>query len=318
MTPHAIAVERTNHRAAVLEFAPGIAIWTIYLSVARPNLMGIEWGRAVLLFAALVIVPLAMRSLNDRRVTSSLLAWVERLRLPAALLLGVSLLQSAGPLAALFSLPWLAVTLLIAWQGTLNFAQSRRDAAITAGMVYLAIGGVWTLCDRLPYAPLGFDREIGLLTAIHFHYAGFALPILAGLAARELRTNAAKRIAWSTIIAIPGLAVGITAAHLGAPAFIETLSAAAMAVSAIGVAWLYLQLAIQPNTSFEAKFLWTIGAIVLAAAMLPAILYGARAWFQIAWLDIPLMRAVHGSANAFGFTLPALLGWRWMRYRIAP
>jgi hypothetical protein len=27
------------------------------------------------------------------------------------------------------------------------------------------------------------------------------------------------------------------------------------------------------------------------------------------WLDIPWMRALHGTANALGFTVPALVGW---------
>ena len=36
---------------------------------------------------------------------------------------------------------------------------------------------------------LGFGDTIVLLTAVHFHYAGFALLLLAGLAGRRLRAG---------------------------------------------------------------------------------------------------------------------------------
>jgi hypothetical protein len=43
-----------------------------------------------------------------------------------------------------------------------------------------------------------------------------------------------------------------------------------------------------------------------------AALYGSRAFLPVSWLDIPWMRALHGTANAFGFALAGLLGW-WLR-----
>ena len=49
--------------------------------------------------------------------------------------------------------------------------------------------------------------------------------------------------------------------------------------------------------------------------MLLAALYGLRFYLPVAWLDIPWMRALHGSANALGFALPALLGWSMVKAR---
>jgi len=43
--------------------------------------------------------------------------------------------------------------------------------------------------------------------------------------------------------------------------------------------------------------------------MVLAGLYGTRALFPVAGLDIPWMRALHGSANAIGFALAGVLGW---------
>jgi len=311
MTSIAITSLRRHPSVVWTTLAPGAAIWSLYLLVAQPQLMSIAWSRAMLLLAALLVIPLALPLLRDEKRYAPLLQQAERWRFLAALLLAFSLARTEGVLAVLFALPWLAVTLLIAVQGFLDLVRRQRSAVVALAMSYLAIGGVWAVCDRAGWTPLGFDREIGLLTSIHFHFAGFALPLLATLAADKLGTPAARRTAWAATIAPPLLAVGITSAHFGAPAVIETITAASMACAAIAVAWQYIKLSAQPGAEFPVRFCWTIAALMLAAAMIPAIAYGARTFLPIPWLDIPLMRIVHGSANAFGFTLPALLGWRW-------
>ncbi len=313
MTSIAITSLRRPSSVVWSTLAPGAAIWSLYLLVAQPSLMNIAWSRAILLLAALVVMPLALPLLRDEKRLAPLLQLAERSRFLAAVLLAFSLAQVEGASAVLLAVPWLVVTLLIATQGMLDLAGRQRAAIVALAMCYLAIGGVWAVCDRAGWAPLGFDREIGLLTSIHFHFAGFALPLLAALAAGELGTPAARRTAWAATITPPLLAVGITSAHFGAPAAIETVAAAVMACAAIAVAWQYGRLSAQPGAEFSVRFCWTIAALMLAAAMIPAIAYGARSFRPIPWLDIPLMRIVHGSANAFGFTLPALLGWRWRR-----
>lgn len=311
MTSIAITSLRKQPSVVWTTLAPGGALWLIYLLIARPPVMSIEWSRAMLLLAALTVIPLALPLVRDEKRHALLLHWAMRWQFPAAISLAFSLTQVEGAFAVLLALPWLAVTLLIATQGLLDLARRQRDAVVALAMCYLAIGGVWAVCDRAGWTPLGFDREIGLLTSIHFHFAGFALPLLAALAAGELGTRAARQTAWAAVIAPPLLAVGITSAHLGAPHAIETVTAAAMACAAFAVAWQYGNLSAQHGAEFQVRFCWTIAALMLAAAMIPAIAYGARGFLPIPWLDIPLMRIVHGSANAFGFTLPALLAWRW-------
>ena len=74
----------------------------------------------------------------------------------------------------------------LAWAlGVLTLHPGWPEAMLLlAGLVYLAVGGVWTVIARAGLRPLGFPDLIVLLTAVHFHYAGFALPVLAGLVAR--------------------------------------------------------------------------------------------------------------------------------------
>src|SRR5258708_7317839 len=66
------------------------------------------------------------------------------------------------------------------------------ELAIAAGLVYIAVGGTWTFASRLGKGFFGFDEPLVLLTGAHFHYAGLLLPILTGLAARNLRSRLAS------------------------------------------------------------------------------------------------------------------------------
>jgi hypothetical protein len=275
--------------------------------------MTADWGRALLALATLAVVPLALSIVKPRALRDPLRSLTAALQLPAALLVSLSLTQPAGTPAAALAVPWLLVTLCIALQGLLRLKRDPRNPVAAMGMIYLAIGGVWTFCDRAAITPLGFDREIVLLTAIHFHYAGFALPILANAAAIAAPTRLSRRAGLATVVAVPGLAIGITATHFGAPLIIELFAAWCMASAALAVAFVYLLLANRAESRFYPRLLWNIAAMLLAGAMFPAILYGIRGYLPIAGLDIPLMRVVHGTANALGFTLPAMIAWQLQR-----
>ena len=65
------------------------------------------------------------------------------------------------------------------WRGS----HRTSEVCLDAGLLYLAVGGTWTVIARAGLRPLGFPDLIVLLTAVHFHYAGFALLVLAGLVA---------------------------------------------------------------------------------------------------------------------------------------
>ena len=55
-----------------------------------------------------------------------------------------------------------------------------------AGLLYLSVGGIWLVLFRLGETPLALGEPIILLTAVHFHYAGFAASVLAGATGRAL------------------------------------------------------------------------------------------------------------------------------------
>jgi hypothetical protein len=100
----------------------------------------------------------------------------------------VSLLVGEGTLAGVVACGWLAVCLCATVAGvvvahqTWQRAPERRtlgDLTMAAGLCYLSVGGAWLVISRLELRPFDLSTDIVRLTAVHFHYAGFALPVLA-------------------------------------------------------------------------------------------------------------------------------------------
>src|SRR5262249_54537538 len=138
----------------------------------------------------------------------------------------IAFLTPAGTLAALLASGWLLLAGLAALSGLLRLLARRNARAdelcIDAGLLYLPVGAVWLLFSRAGLSPLGFGDTIVILTAVHFHYAGFAAPILAGLAGRWIA--AVRPVLWplfrlvavGVIAGIALVAAGITLARFTA------------------------------------------------------------------------------------------------------
>ena len=219
----------------------------------------------------------------------------------------------AAPAAAALALPWLVFTALVAVLG-LSRLWSRgflplEELCIDAGLMYLSVGGGWLVLSRLGARPLGFEDIIVLLTAIHFHYAGFLFPLLTGLAGRALGGRVARLAAGGVIGGVPLVAVGITATQLGIPPLLECIASWVTALAGLLTAWLHLRLAARATHPALVRFLWAVSGLFLAVGMVLAALYGSRAYGGIPGLDIPWMRALHGSADALGFGLAGVLAW---------
>ena len=301
----------------------GAAVWLLLVLFRHPSPFESDWAVLILLLGALVIVPLGLRLVTDLQGTTAKLWRIAvLLQLPAALLLVVSFAQSRGTLAAALTLPWLATTGVIALTGLLR-AWSRgwrpiEELCFDAGLMYLVVGGGWTVLSRFGFHPMGFEDVIVLLTGIHFHYAGFALPIITGLAARRLRTGPARLGAAGVILGVPLVALGITARQVAWGSWIEVGSTWVMSVAGLLTASLLLRLAVRNDGPGAARLLWTVAAVALTFGMVLSMLYGSRSLYPIAALDIPWMRAFHGTANALGTGLAGLLAWNVVSSRTSP
>ncbi len=187
------------------------------------------------------------------------------------------------------------------------------ELCIDAGLLYLTVGAVWMLFNRLGYGPLGFGQTIVALTAVHFHYAGFAAPILAGLAGRQIaRARPAlwpmfRLVAAGVIAGIALVATGITLARY--TPVVEVAAALIFAASLLMLSMLVL-LAVVPTTRGRlAQLLLVISAASLVVTMLLAATYALGNFMGVPLIGIPRMVQFHGWLNAVGFAFCGLLAW---------
>jgi hypothetical protein len=291
------------------------AIWR------TPDPRAPEWLGAALLFAALVLVPLALPLFAETKETAGaakLLRQAGRWQLPAGGALAVACGWERGALAAGLALPWMTVTALLAGAGFLRLQHGglRRELHVLAAdiaLIFAAVGGAWTLADRGGFRPLGFDPQIVTLTAVHFHYAGLLLPLLAGLAQQQLWMSPfAARAVVGSVLGVPAVALGITTSQLGWSRAIEAGAGSGMALAGMAVGILHVRLALEAKWPLAARAGLGVAGVSLFFAMVLALGYAGRAFVPAAaaLLTIPHMQAIHGTLNAVGFGLGGVLAWR--------
>jgi YndJ-like protein len=277
--------------------AAGVLCWFLLLLYVQPDARHDDWARMILLLAVLVWTPLALRLLQ---YPERYAGWVGA----AGLALTVVLFLPAGPGPGLVSCGWLLVAFWVFKTGVDQWI--RQDAppgasALSAGQVFLAVGGIWTSFDRFGWQPLGFDPAIVLLTGVHFHYAGFIFPLLTGWLQAFYPGKTARWSAHLAIAAVPMTAIGITVAQLYQAFLPETLAAAVVAVSGWLCGYCYLRYSfVSKDISKTARLAGVIVGLSLFFSMTLALGYAIRPYFPLAWLQIPAMRAWHGTVNALG------------------
>lgn len=233
---------------------------------------------------------------------------------PEQQLLFTRLLPFAGlPLVAAFCLPpgWTAASLAGLWLlvvARLGLWAVRRlgelPLAALLAIAFLGVAAAWAFADRLGWQPLGFDPLIVLLTAIHFHYAGFALALMTALLPRSSwQTSLSKGL----VVGVGGVAVGITSTQLHGPAWIEVTAVTLMVLVGWGIALLQWREA-GKGRHRSSKLLLRLGSAALFGGLLLALLYGWRFAQLWPWLTIPWMYATHGVLNSVGFTLLTFVG----------
>lgn len=308
--------------SAVVKAWVGVAIWGAFVFIRVPDLRAEAWAHALLLFAALVLVPLALELFeekDERGPAPRLLGLARAVQLSAAVFLAISCALAPGRLAAAAAAPWVLWTGLVAAIGVLRLRRGglRRSLdgmCLDAALGFTAIGGAWTLADRLGYSPLGFSRDIVALTAVHFHYAGLLLPLFAGLVQRELWfLRFASRAAVGVVLGVPAVAIGITTTRLGWGTSIEAAAGVGLAIAGMAVAVLHVRIALETKRDRVTRVLLGVAGASLFFGMVLAALYATRASVTlIPWLGIPQMRMLHGTVNAIGFGLGGVLAWRRM------
>lgn len=253
----------------------------------------------ILLAGPILFVPWGLVLLTEKWPITQML--VNNVLPFGGVLLAAAFCWSPGYMAACFAFCWSSVALYL-----LNWALQKRYALSPAALlaiVFLNVAAAWALADRLGWQPLGFDPLIVLLTAIHFHYAGFALAVLTAL----LPESTSKRgLSWGLLLGVGGVAIGITSTQLGGPAWIEVISVTMMVLVGWGVVVAQALNALLGRGL--ARVLLLLGSLALMIGLFLALLYGWRFHHQWAWLTIPWMYATHGVLNSVGFVLLSFVG----------
>jgi hypothetical protein len=274
----------------------------------------------LLLLAILVFTPLALDLVATpgadglNHITYRLTRFLQPF---AGAFAALSMLAPAGAWGGALAAPWLLLTIVVALYGlrrlTLPRPFSIEERCIDAALLYLPIGGVWFVASRAGISIGGFGGTIALLTAVHFHYAGFIAPALTGLAGRQLRKGDRRHWSTYTIAAIgviagpPLVALGITYARS-----LEVVAAAVLATSLTILASLVLFPIRRSIDDTRAEIALSISALASIWAMCFALLYALSSFAGHILVSIPVMALIHGAANAI-FSLGGLIGWSIVR-----
>lgn len=308
-------------------------------------------GEALVALAVAAWVPLGLSLVgpgDERDDRPSAIATLARRLVVVASPLGVaSFTFPPGRTAAALAGAWLLATLAVAAAGLARLARRGRapleEAAIDVGCLYLPVGAAWLVASRGALEPLGFHEPIVLYTSAHFHFAGFAAPVIAGLLGRDLGVSAppgaagaagptvrrAHALATLVVLAgVPLVAAGITISRrLESPAAL-LLGAGMLVVSALlalaGLRRLLGRGAAPPGPmgSLRARLsgaLLLVAALSLVGSMNLAVAFaltgsaGRGAGPTQGLISYSAMATYHGLANAVGFAGCALLA-----YALAP
>jgi hypothetical protein len=176
--------------------------------------------------------------------------------------------------------------------------------------MYLGAGGAWFVIWRFGLPILDFSADVPLLTAIHFHFAGFASPILIGFVGRELRASASRM--WPVYGgAVVLVNAGPTLVALGIAGIraVEAPAAAILAVGTATVALLGLGLVTTRIRPLAARVLFAASCATSVIAMSLAVLYAVGNPLALSAIGLEDMVRWHGSLNALGYVLCGLLAW---------
>jgi len=293
----------TGLRGAVI----GSVAWVLTALLAATGAEELTLIDVLLVLAPLVVVPvgLVVAGRTDDQA-------VMLLRLGAAAMTVPALLAGRGGGAGALALPWLGVAVSLAVPAASSWLRqpdfSPAALARLASPLYLTVGATWLVASRLGLKPVGIGEPIVELTAVHFHFAGFAAALLAArtyVVASPVTPRWAAAGTMLTIVAPPIVAVGFTTG--AAPA--QVGGAVLLTLGVWIVAGLTLAAVLPLTAGAGARALLAISALSVGAPMVLAVFWAAGQHYDIPALDVAAMARIHGTLNAFGFSLAGLLGW---------
>jgi len=270
----------------------------------------------VAFFAVLTIVPLGLSLVVNGEGTPGFgLYRAAVLAQPVAAILAIiSFFIEKGPLSAALAAAWFVLTAIVGLFGLTRLLSRGlyplSETSIDAGLLYLPVAGAWLIVYRLGVQPFDYGETIILLTVIHFHFAGFAAPIIAGMAGRTLAATdrGLGRLFPIIVVALIG-SMPLVAAGITFSPWLGLAGALSLTTGLVLLAVLTIARVLPAITLGAARVLLVIASLSSCAAMVLACLYSYSLVAHIVILTIPTMAAAHGLLNAFGFVTCSLIAW---------
>jgi hypothetical protein len=258
----------------------------------------------------LVAIPLGLRRVDGGRsdLAGRLLGVAGRLAVPGSTLAAVGLLAPAGPMTGLLVAPWLGVAGLGIAAAILRFAADPERLrpniahAGEAALGFLGVGAIFLAADRLGVRPFGFEASIVLLTAVHFHVAGFVLLVAGADAWRRRPSRWLEAGLGAVVVGVPVTALGFLGLPLGN-------LAGALLVAGGGFIVGFGHLVAADRVAGPSRWLVRIAGLALLASTPLAAWFAIAAAAGAAGPDAAWMARVHGGFNVLGFAVPAMVGW---------
>lgn len=296
--------------------AAGAVVWLLLLLITTSDSHETELIHKIVFFAMLVIVPLGLSlvTIGEQKIGASLYRVAVVAQPLAAVITIASFFFEKGLLSASMSAVWLVVSATVALLGLSRFTARGlyplHESSIDAGLLYLPVAGGWLIIYRLGVQPFDYGETIILLTVVHFHFAGFAAPIIAGLTGKSLTATKYQSgrmyafVVFAIVAAMPLVAAGITFSPWAGLAGTLLLSSGLVTLAAITIGRV-----VPAISSLSARLLLLIAALASCTAMVLACLYAYSLVAHVLILRIPTMAMTHGLLNAFGFAACSLLAW---------
>lgn len=287
-----------------MKTARPLILWLLFLFFAGGDFLQTRWEGALVVFAALALVPTGLQLLQLPQ---------SRWYLLPAIGLVSAYLFFPNEYAPILALPYLLFATWLTVREFSNLLVFKKFELLQwvrlAALAYWATGAAWALCFLADIRPLGFDPVIVGLTAAHFHVAGFVLAVVVYCLLSDAPSLTNKLLGWATLAGMPLVATGITLTKLGFSPIFEWASALGFVGFALAVVWQHIRLFSQKNHPLVSRRLWLGGAICLLIGGVLASLYAIRFSFPMDWINIPNMKIWHGTLNAVGFGWLVLNGW---------
>jgi len=298
--------------------AVGVVVWVLLVLTITTDSHETELIHKVVFFSVLVIVPLGL-SLAPGEQSSGLFWYrIAVIAQPfAAIITIASFFVNKGSVSAALAASWFVFTGVVALFGlTRLFARGLYplpETSIDAGLLYLPVAGAWLIVYRFGIQLFGYGETIILLTVVHFHFAGFAAPIVAGMAGRiSAKTEVGTGKMFPLIVVALVGAMPLVAAGITFSPWLGLAGAVLLSIGLVLLAVLTISRVLAAITSLSARVMLLIGALSSCVAMVLACLYAFSLVAHLVILRIPTMAVTHGLLNAFGFATCSLLAWSMM------